>query len=1049
VVFPFWWRERKKGLKGSYSLSTGSYSQTLKMFTCRRCGKKLATAYFYLRHKRANSCFKGSTRETNDSFKKYMCSHCNSSFNRKATLKLHYKLVHSKDRTYVCVICNSSFNNKKDFITHQNNHEKEERKVSDFISVSSSHRKACEHYKLVFDHGISTIHQAFVSMNQQLFDFFKMRLQTKKFFKAGIIVMVRMIRSAAGNVREEEEEEEDNQYLTIPVRSPTVTFTRGSNIQHEISEAMYHIQNSVDELVMNGSGWAEEKVLSAEIELAECRKLAGSCGLHEYVFVRGGKGKKQVVTHDELKAHEGSNCFFLAIAAHFLSKDCTKEDLETFVEIGFNTKDIKTPVEIKDISLFEKQNSRFDIGVNVIFEDEEGDVYPILASKKPFAKNNICLLLYYTDSNELHYALLRDPQRMLSSISASGRKSKKYPCYNCFHTYTSEQALMFHLSWCSKQDSQIKVYPYEGEEMKFKDFQKTIMSKYVVFFDFESCMKSTNSSCQKCIGGSKSIFCPHQTHIVNTHHAISYSLIVVDSSLNLCEHKEYVGEDAAEHFLHCLIDIGYKYGVLCDSIEPLQMNEEDILNYNAAKFCAKCNLPFTQEDFKVRHHNHQSGEYVSAMHTSCNLRMTESNTVYCLAHNTASYDTHLIIRNLSKVKSRIWNVHAIPLNTEKVKTLTINNLQILDSFAFLPSSLEKLVDNLNKSNHPYPIMNQWITDPIKKKLLLQKGVYPYSYFNSAHHLKNHTSFPPRWAFFNDLNQEHISEEAYEHGLKVWDAFQCQTMAQYCSLYNSSDTILLAEAVMTMRNMVAKHFDLDMLQYLSLPHLTKDCMLYSNPDLSIEYMHDPEMIEMVRRGIRGGVSFISTRFVDVKALSDKFKTPYSCLYADCNNLYGHAMKMKLPVGQYEFMSQEELDNFDPMSVDPDDEHGYILEVELLYPPNMHKIHSSYPLAPENVEVGEEDLTEDAEALWKHLRNGQKFNGKKKKLSSSFNVRKHYVTHCLNLKFYLSHGMKLVRLIRGIRFKQEAFLKSHITTCSKERAASNTIFMSDLWKLFSNR
>jgi len=193
------------------------------MFTCRRCGKKLATAYFYLRHKRANTCFKGSSRETNDSYKKYMCSHCNSTFNRKATLKLHYKLVHSKDRTYVCVICNSSFNNKKDFIIHQNNHEKEEREVSGFISVSSSHRKACEHFKLVFDHGISSIHQAFVNMNQQLFDFFKVRLQTKKFFKAGIIIMIRMIRNIDGNVRKEEEEleEEDNQYLTLPVRSPT------------------------------------------------------------------------------------------------------------------------------------------------------------------------------------------------------------------------------------------------------------------------------------------------------------------------------------------------------------------------------------------------------------------------------------------------------------------------------------------------------------------------------------------------------------------------------------------------------------------------------------------------------------------------------------------------------------------------------------------------------------------------------------------------------------------------------------------------------------
>ena len=58
-----------------------------------------------------------------------------------------------------------------------------------------------------------------------------------------------------------------------------------------------------------------------------------------------------------------------------------------------------------------------------------------------------------------------------------------------------------------------------------------------------------------------------------------------------------------------------------------------------------------------------------------------------------------------------------------------------------------------------------------------------------------------------------------------------------------------------------------------------------------------------------------------------------------------MTQYLPVGDFKWMSERDMQTFDAMSVDDEAEIGYILEVDLEYPPELHDRHSDYPLAPE--------------------------------------------------------------------------------------------------------
>ena len=74
-----------------------------------------------------------------------------------------------------------------------------------------------------------------------------------------------------------------------------------------------------------------------------------------------------------------------------------------------------------------------------------------------------------------------------------------------------------------------------------------------------------------------------------------------------------------------------------------------------------------------------------------------------------------------------------------------------------------------------------------------------------------------------------------------------------------------------------------------------------------------------------------------------------MYLDANNLYGSAMSQSLPTGDFEWLSQEEISNFNVETVQDDGEEGYILEVDLEYPEHLHDLHNDYPLAPEKMKV----------------------------------------------------------------------------------------------------
>ena len=285
---------------------------------------------------------------------------------------------------------------------------------------------------------------------------------------------------------------------------------------------------------------------------------------------------------------------------------------------------------------------------------------------------------------------------------------------------------------------------------------------------------------------------------------------------------------------------------------------------------------------------------------------------------------------------------------EKYISFSLVNLRFIDSFQFLLSSLDSLVS----SNKPedFEIMKQFKPDDEKRALVLRKGVYPYEYMDSFQRF-DETSLPPKEAFYSTLTDSHISDADYEHAKKVWEAYECETLGNYHDLYIATDTLLLADVFENFRKTYLNHYGLALAHYYTSPGLSWDALLKLT-GIKLKLFTDCNMYLFIEKGMRGGISTEMQRYAKANNPYlhdyDPDKETSYILYLDANNLYGWAMSQPLPVGSFRWMRKMPTEK-QIMSWQVNRKTGFILEVDLEYPQELHDKHNSYPFAPETTQV----------------------------------------------------------------------------------------------------
>ena len=228
----------------------------------------------------------------------------------------------------------------------------------------------------------------------------------------------------------------------------------------------------------------------------------------------------------------------------------------------------------------------------------------------------------------------------------------------------------------------------------------------------------------------------------------------------------------------------------------------------------------------------------------------------------------------------------------------------------------------------------------------------------------------------------------------------------------------------------KYYELDPCHYFSSSGLSWDAML-KKTKIELEKISDIDKYLFIGKGTRGGVSYIVKRYAKA---NNRYMNDYDpekpstfITYLDKNNLHGWSTSEYLPYEKFEWL--ENIDGFDFMSInEKSDNIGYILEVDLEYPNELHELHNDYSLAPEKLAVSSDMLSKYCKNIADEY--GIKV-GHVKKLILNLSNKTKYALHYRNLQLYLSLEMKLTKNHGALQFKQSDWMKKYIDFKTEKR------------------
>ena len=154
-------------------------------------------------------------------------------------------------------------------------------------------------------------------------------------------------------------------------------------------------------------------------------------------------------------------------------------------------------------------------------------------------------------------------------------------------------------------------------------------------------------------------------------------------------------------------------------------------------------------------------------------------------------------------------------------------------------------------------------------------------------------------------------------------------------------------------MCIKVYELDPVHFLSAPELAWQACL-NKTEVKLELLTDVDMLLMVEKRIKGGICHAMHRYAksNNKYMKDYNKDEEESFleYLDANNLHGWAMSEPLPVDGFDWIRNlSKIDEDFIKNYDKDSDKGYILEVDVKYPKNLHDLHSDLPFLPERMKI----------------------------------------------------------------------------------------------------
>jgi len=870
-------------------------------------------------------------------------------------------------------------------------------------------------------------------------------------------------------------------------------FTVGM-IQLCLENGLVDFKKRTDEFIQLGSGWNFDSVTSFKFSSAKFHPLHIGQTIILPIILR----KKRCIVN--VPADDGK-CFERSIRAHkqidgniIRNRKCRLENLDFYKNPGkpIDWTGIKFPFQLSQITRFETQNPQISLciisydenreccwnderteertTVDAVIESVVGQnsnnneqEQRILSSQQQMhlrLKNQqskirkYCLPIYacaekreieidllLVSNNEVSHFVLIDNLRTL--LKSRNNKSP-YICRLCLQGCSTD--FESHMELCRSHKAQKTQLPNPGRNwLTFTNYSATEFVPFTFIADFECIIV-------KQMGSS--------SNETNVHVPSGYSWVCIDHTGKKMRYSEYrpanSDEEIIKKFLKEILDMTT---YLDDMLSQYELQANSIMtNLNSTEFsdeCFFCKKTFLPHNDIVRHHSHiPPFSFKGLAHNACNLQCKTSNCYPVFFHNLSGYDCHHIVQSFTS--ELINKIKIIAQSQEKFLSIIINQkLRFVDSLLFFHSSLDKVSNSMSIEQDFILTREHFSYLNANVNLILEKGIYPYSYMDSFEKF-NETSLPAHCHFFNDLTDENVSLEQYEKAKTRWRELGITDMGMYHDTYMAGDTFILADALVKMRKSMYNGFGLDIFHYFTLPHFCFDAAL-KKTGASLELLTNSTMHLWFESAIRGGlVSCGDLRVASANnpyCLSYNPKQPTSyIMYWDMNNLYSGPLKGMLPISNYEWLNERTLNTINRdcsrfiMNLKHDGSMGYFFEVDMFFPDEIHDKLNPYPPAPQVRTVSVDEISRSQGVLMDILNanHSLKFN----RLIADLIPRKNYICHYRALQHYVELGAIVQRVHRGVSFIQYEWLKPYIEYNTLQRQNSNNALEKSFWKLANN-
>ena len=724
-------------------------------------------------------------------------------------------------------------------------------------------------------------------------------------------------------------------------------------------------------------------------------------------------------------------------------------------ELDFGDIDVDN-VQISDVSKIEKLNN---LKINVHVWEGKSSLTVRYNDRRVIAPKTVNILLVCYRGLQ-HYCGITSLKRLYWKPTTNHHVSEF--CERCCREFSSwrnksqkvKESLQEHYKFCREGRLQLEMLP-DNNKYSYKSFSHEESPVLVCYSDIESYITpETKQHCPYAIG----MYPVYHDHFTQRREEATM--------------RNWLGEKCIQNYLAYLDRLVRELHAQMDSLtnEPMQISSSDMRAFDNAIHCPKCNVKFEKEGNhrKVRDHCHITGSYRGPLCHICNSRLRLNRRVLPVVfHNFKGYDGHLICKQaIGEMPD--WHLSVIPTTHEKYMSLRANvavgktkkgrtrffQIVFLDSFQFLSSSLATLAGNLD--HLPFTEQRMRARFPgISDAVIRRKGVFPYSYFNSPARLQD-SCLPPIQQFKDDLTGAECTPEEYAHAQRAWSELGCRTFREYLVRYLHLDIYLLTDVFEKFRQVTLQEDGLDPVHFISLPGLSYMACFKKSGD-TIDLLQDIDMVRLFERGIRGGLTFVNKHRVEahIPELDNNQDGNVHLAYIDENNLYGSSLCRPLPHSEFSWVADSELENFSKseeiLKLEDEADYGYIFEVDLEYPRELHASTADFPLAPESDFVEEDMFSPFMKNFYDDLCTARgcdkRYKPYRKLLLSQYD-KQYYVCHYSILKFYLLMGMRVVRVRSAIRFRQKRFVEPYIKYNSEKRALARNAFEKDYYKLKNN-